>query len=124
MVRAEETLTDNRPIETVISSELTQNQNYTNVQLETLRNRYISSILTANMVLLTLLVILLIQLSVLLVIIAVKARNFLSKVVAEGVVIDDVRPFTAPEPNTFCNLVTPPPPAKPKRSKYGERLVE
>ena len=74
---------------------------------------YISSLLTANMFLMALIVILLITIAILLILIAIKAKLFLLKVVAEGVVIDDVRPFASP---------TPPP--KPKRSKTNERLVE
>ena len=74
---------------------------------------YISSLLTANMFLMALIVILLFTIAILLILIAIKAKLFLLKVVAEGVVIDDVRPFASP---------TPPP--KPKRSKTNERLVE
>ena len=74
---------------------------------------YISSILTANMFLMALIVILLITIAILLVLIAIRAKRFLLKVVAEGVIIDDVRPFASPTP-----------PSKPKRSKANERLVE
>lgn len=97
-----------------------------------LRQNYISSILTINMILLILLVSLLIQLSVLLIVIAVKARKFLLKIVAEGIVIDDVRPFPTPfgsniPPSQEPTPSPPPsPPSKPKRSrtKYNERLVQ
>ena len=81
---------------------------------------YISSVITTNMLLQIFIVILLITLSLLLSLIAVKAKRFLQKLVAEGVVIDDVRPFPI---NNGPSTPLPSPPPKPKRSTYNERLV-
>ena len=94
--------------------------------MEILRQNYTSSILTINMILLILLVSLLIQLSILLIVIAVKARKFLLKIVAEGIVIDDVRPFKIPSSMVSTPSASPSPPPKPKRSvtKFSERLVQ
>ena len=83
---------------------------------------YISSVITTNMLLQIFIVILLITLSLLISLIAVKAKRFLQKLVAEGVVIDDVRPFSLDNgPSRTTPL--PSPPLKPKRSAYNERLV-
>lgn len=93
--------------------ELLRNIDNHAIDYQTHQLNYISSILTANMFLMSLIVILLTKLAILLILIAIKAKRFILKVVAEGVVIDDVRPFA-----------TPTPPLKPKREKYNERLVE
>ena len=83
------------------------------IDYQTYQLNYISSILTANIIFMSLIIILLTKIAILLILIAIKAKRFILKVVAEGIVIDDVRPFTPPTP-----------PLKPSRSKPNERLVE
>ena len=127
--------------------EMSNMQSYQNLTSHELLNyqtyqfNYISSILTANIILMLLIVILLAKIAILLILIAIKAKRFILKVVAEGIVIDDVRPFATPTPSLKPNrskasqfveeliddvrpVATPTPPLKPKRFKPNERLVE
>ena len=84
----------------------------TDIDYLNFQQNYSASILTANMLLLTLLAILLISLFFLIIFVALKAKHFLKTTIEKGVVIEDVRPI--PE-------IIPPP--KPKRSKVDERLI-
>ena len=76
------------------------------------QKNYNSSILTANMLLLTLQSILLISICFLIAFVALKGKHFLKDIVKKGVVIEDVR--------TIKDEV----PLKPKRSNVNERLVK
>ena len=76
------------------------------------QRNYNSSILTANMLLLTLQSIILISICFLITFIALKGKHFLKDIAKQGVVIENVRPLKDEIP------------LKPKRTNVNERLVK